>query len=218
MRSSLMEIKINEQTYQVKTIRKKVKRTFLKITSNKEIIITSPHKLKESDVSEIIQKCNSWISKRLAKLSTLTLQADEMLLFGDIMKICVDERLNSAYYIKDNIIYHHQGLVKLYNDSLQKITDLFNDISRSYKLKVTPILVFRKMKSRWGVCHYGSGKIVLNKVLIHLPMEIVKYVIFHEFTHFFVPNHSKAFYALLETRVPNNRDLKKALKNYQFLL
>lgn len=214
-----MELTIDNKKYQVTVIYKKVKRIFLKITNTKEIIITSPVKLSEAAVNDIINSHIAWITKKIQLSNEIDLRDDEVLLFGKIYKLVIDNEITNDYYIKDDIIYYHNnGLTKLYNDSFVKIANIFAEINKTYKLKVKPYLQYRKMKTRWGVCHYSSGKIVLNKILISVPIELIKYVIFHEFTHFYVPNHSTEFYSCLSKAIPNHKALKKSLKKYQFLL
>lgn len=75
-----------------------------------------------------------------------------------------------------------------------------------------PLIKFRKMVSCWGVCHTKKGSITFNKNLMYAPKKCVKYVIFHEFIHFLVPNHSDKFYRELEKVCPNWKEYKKALK------
>ena len=70
------------------------------------------------------------------------------------------------------------------------------------------------MKSRWGVCYIKEHKIGLTFSLIHLPLECVDYVIFHEFTHYKVSNHSSVFHSELAKYVPNEKELSKKLKTY----
>ena len=46
----------------------------------------------------------------------------------------------------------------------------------------------------------------LYKRLIHYPVEFIEYVILHEFAHFVHPNHSRAFYALIEKYMPDYKE------------
>lgn len=71
----------------------------------------------------------------------------------------------------------------------------------------------RQMKSRWGSCHYRKNKIVLNTALVrHSPL-CLDYVIVHELTHFFAPNHGEQFYGLLEKHMPDWRQRKELLNS-----
>ena len=75
----------------------------------------------------------------------------------------------------------------------------------------------RKQKSRWGSCS-SKDNINLNANLLHLPSELMDYVLLHELVHTRVKNHSKDFWDELETVVPNARQIDKKLKDYQYCL
>ena len=69
----------------------------------------------------------------------------------------------------------------------------------------------RKQKSRWGSCS-SKDNINLNANLLHLPSELMDYVLLHELVHTRFKNHSKDFWDELETVVPNARQIDKKLK------
>ena len=59
--------------------------------------------------------------------------------------------------------------------------------------------------------------ITLNQHLLEMPVSCIEYVVLHEFCHFLYPNHSKDFYAILSTLMPDWQQRKKLLdKNAQF--
>ena len=68
-----------------------------------------------------------------------------------------------------------------------------------------------------GSCNYNTGKIILNKMLVCLPLELINYVIIHEFTHLIYPNHSLEYYNYLKKIIPNYKNIEK-IKKYAFLL
>ena len=75
----------------------------------------------------------------------------------------------------------------------------------------------RKQKTRWGSCS-SKNNINLNANLLHLPSELMDYVLLHELVHTRVKNHSKKFWDELNTVVPNARQIDKKLKDYQYCL
>lgn len=77
-----------------------------------------------------------------------------------------------------------------------------------------PQLRFKHMKSRWGSCQPSTGVLTFNLTLIHTPIECVKYVVAHEFTHFLQPNHSKKFYQQLALFMPDWKVHREKLKKY----
>ncbi|MBP3922115.1 MAG: M48 family metallopeptidase [Ruminiclostridium sp.] len=87
---------------------------------------------------------------------------------------------------------------------MKEIFPLFADYNIAY-----PEMGFRKMKSRWGSCHSNKGKVFFNTELVHKSEAFCRYVIVHELSHFVHPNHSAAFYRLVEEIMPDYK-LKSA--------
>ena len=75
----------------------------------------------------------------------------------------------------------------------------------------------RKQKTRWGSCS-SKNNINLNMNLLHLPPELMDYVLLHELVHTRVKNHSNDFWDELDTVVPNARIIDRKLKDYQYCL
>ena len=75
----------------------------------------------------------------------------------------------------------------------------------------------RKQKTRWGSCS-SKNNINLNMNLLHLPPELMDYVLLHELVHTRVKNHGKDFWNELDTVVPNSRQIDRKLKDYQYCL
>lgn len=65
-----------------------------------------------------------------------------------------------------------------------------------------PKLRLLKMPKRWGSCT-PKGEIILNPELIKAPNMCIDYVIFHELCHLRHPNHSKAFFQMLDAILPD---------------
>lgn len=78
-----------------------------------------------------------------------------------------------------------------------------------------PVLSIRRMKTRWGSCG-RNGHILLNLRLIQAPIESIDYVIVHELCHLKEHNHSKRYYALLDTAMPDWRERRQRLNAYEF--
>ncbi|MBR5597581.1 MAG: M48 family metallopeptidase [Lachnospiraceae bacterium] len=74
-----------------------------------------------------------------------------------------------------------------------------------------PLVTIRCMKSRWGSCQPEKRKITLNGKMIAAPKEAIEYVILHEFAHFVHPNHSRDFYAVVESFMPDWKERKALL-------
>lgn len=75
-----------------------------------------------------------------------------------------------------------------------------------------PALAVRRMNRRWGSYQQRSNQIILNLELIRAATRYIDYVIVHELCHISHRKHSREFYQLLETKLPDWRRLKAELE------
>lgn len=97
--------------------------------------------------------------------------------------------------------------------------ELINEVYKHFEKYGVPFpkLKIRRMKSRWGSCQPKSGIITLNAMLIEAPESCIRYVVLHEYCHFIHPNHSKNFYRLVESLMPDWKERKKRLNGREYL-
>jgi predicted metal-dependent hydrolase len=81
-----------------------------------------------------------------------------------------------------------------------------------FKNQEMPALVIRKLNKRWGSYLYKSNKIILNPQLIKASTRHIDYVIIHELCHMVHRQHNRAFYDLLESKLPQWEKLKTELE------
>src|SRR5262249_50026938 len=68
----------------------------------------------------------------------------------------------------------------------------------------------RRQRTRWGSCSV-SGTISLNVCLLFLEPAVTRYLLIHELCHTRHMNHSRRFWALVESLEPNYRTLDRDL-------
>ena len=87
-------------------------------------------------------------------------------------------------------------------------------IARFEKYGVAPSsLYIQEMDNRWGSCT-PKGKIILNTQLIRAPRPCIEYVITHELCHLLHPDHTKAFWELLQKEMPDWGRWKNKLERF----
>ncbi len=69
----------------------------------------------------------------------------------------------------------------------------------------------RDTRRQWGSCS-SSGNLSFATRLLFAPLEVLDYVIVHELAHLLEPNHSAAFWALVERAMPDYRQRERWLK------
>ena len=96
-------------------------------------------------------------------------------------------------------------------NKLLNIQDKINQKISTKGLKPCPFKL-KYLKSKFGSYHRKNKEITLNTFLARLNPIYLEYVIYHEYAHAIVFNHSKDFYNLLSEFMPNHRVYQKDLK------
>lgn len=102
---------------------------------------------------------------------------------------------------------------KEYNNVIKLIESLYFECMEKYNFQKAE-LKFVFIKRAWGYCYVRDNKIELNTQIVLLPIHLIKYVIIHEFCHFYVPNHGKDFYEMMSNYIPDYRKQRKELGDY----
>ena len=72
----------------------------------------------------------------------------------------------------------------------------------------------REQKTRWGSCS-SVGNLNYNWKLVLLPEELADYVVVHELAHRTEMNHSENFWRIVEMELPDYRQRRRRLRNYE---
>lgn len=199
-------------------VTKQVKNINMRISSKGEVVVSANPFVPMDKIDDFVSSKVSWIvkhQKSMQERSQKSMIDDKhIVLFGNSLKIRkTTGKYNHVSYDKDTLYVQcreqadpekviRQFLDKLCRDVFLDIATLtFRSLS-DYHLEF-PDVKIRDMKSRWGSCTPTKNSITLNRKLIHYPFEFIEYVVLHEFVHFIQPNHSKAFYNIIENYMPD---------------
>lgn len=75
-------------------------------------------------------------------------------------------------------------------------------------------IAIRDQKSRWGSCS-KKGNLNFNYRLVHLPEDLVDYIIVHELCHRGVFSHGKEFWDLVARTVPDHKEKRRRLRTLE---
>ena len=73
----------------------------------------------------------------------------------------------------------------------------------------------RDMTTEWGSCTKTRRTLRFNLKLAQMPPAYVEYVVVHELTHLRVANHGPEFKALMDARMADWRERRKALNSFR---
>ena len=199
-------------------VTKQVKNINMRISSKGEVVVSANPFVPMDKIDDFVSSKVSWIVKHQTSMQERSQKSmiddKHIILFGNSLKIRkTTGKYNHVSYDKDTLYVQcreqadpekviRQFLDKLCRDVFLDIATLtFRSLS-DYHLEF-PDVKIRDMKSRWGSCTPAKNSITLNRKLIHYPFELIEYVVLHEFVHFIQPNHSKAFYNIIENYMPD---------------
>ncbi len=199
-------------------VKPSLKNSSITIKSFDEILLKTP-KVSKQYIENLLQKKYKWIQKQRTKLQLhkpkkVNLE-DEVLIFGEIYSIDSQEAIILREKLQKLQSYTQKNILKCYDDFYKEYAKMYlPSLMEKYvtlmQLNYSEIK-FRKMKRRWGSC--SSKKVItLNTKLMQIQKELIPYVIVHELAHLVHMNHSKKFHLLVESHLPNAKQLRQKLK------
>ena len=237
----IKRIKLLDREIEYDLQRKRVKNINLRIKPDKSITVSANPRVPESRIERFILEKQDFILSALEKYDKVqvSLPKPKQYIDGETVKAFGQDLTLKVFLSKKNYVEIGDSFIKLYVRSIddlslkKKVLDkwLYNQVEETIIRiceKVYPLLKnycgdfptikFRKMTSRWGSCNFVRKILTFNYALINAPIECVEYVIYHEFTHFIEPNHSKKFYSALSNFLPEYKERKKKLQKISIIL
>ena len=237
----LKRIKLLDQEIEYDLQRKRVKNINLRIKPDKSITVSANPRVPENRIEKFILEKQEFILRALEKYGKMqkSLPRPRQYIDGETVKVFGQDLTLKVFLSKKNYVEIGDSFIKLYVRSIddlslkKKVLEkwLYNQVEETitnfcktiYPLFKNycgdfPTIKFRKMTSRWGSCNFVHKILTFNYALINAPVECVEYVVYHEFTHFIEPNHSKKFYLALSNFLPEYKERKKKLQKISIIL
>lgn len=203
----------------------------LTVLKNGNVVVKAPINMKEETITHFIEEKQGWIRDKLFLVNKTNTKFEDImhyrkfLLYGNRYTLLLDNvkkiETNEKFQIVMPGKTEPDKILKTLKTWYKKVAKqiLFERLSfieSRIRLKSKSFRI-GDSKGRWGSCN-TKGTICLNFRVIMLPPALIDYVIIHELCHLVEMNHSKKFWKLVETFLPNVDKLKKAIKEYGFLL
>ena len=203
----------------------------LTVLKDGNVIVKAPISMKDETIEKFVFEKQDWIRSKLLTIKETQSKFDDVmhyqkfLLYGNKYSLLLDDvkkiETNSNFQIifpkkteQDKIL---KGLMSWYKKVAKKVLgDRLAYVESRLKLKSKAMRI-TDSKGKWGSCN-SFGTIVFNWRVVMLPPELIDYVIVHELCHLVEMNHSKKFWTIVEKFLPKSPVLKKAIKEYGFLL
>lgn len=210
-----MKFKLNDYIIEYEIIRKDNKNLYFRINENCKLVITAPRFITDIEVKNLITKNSSAILKMYEDALERSERNKLFWYLGKSYKVLFDNRVTEVTFDGDTITCHNEdALNKFYLDECNRVFNEEIDICKKCFSQLSEFtLRLRKMRTRWGVCNTRDKVITLNTELLKKEIPLIDYVIIHEMTHFFEPNHSKNFWNLVSMAIPDYKEKRKKLRH-----
>lgn len=201
------------------------------ITQKGEVIVHAPKRLSMDNIINFVNEKSNWIETKRNEILKKQeghkdiLTYNKMLFLGkqylkyemngikkvELTTSCLlcPKGLDESELLFKIAKWYMQTAKSILAERLEYLANLMQLDYNSFKISNT--------KNRWGSCD-TKGNIKINFRLIMLPHKIIDYVLIHELSHLVEFNHSKKFYRVIESVMPNYDEARKNLKYYSDIL
>lgn len=201
--------------------------------------VRAPHFVGDAEIRNFVDRHQQWIAEKLAEQAQQAAEQTRLVDGGSIFykgrTLRVRWAANSAAGNQDDIsIEGREFIIRGRNLSEQRALRILQQWLLEQARAVLPArsqalarhlqvgrrlkeVVFRKTRSKWGHCT-SSGRIQFNWLIMLAPDAIIDYMICHEVCHLLHMNHSRQFWAAVESVCPDYRLYMKWLKNNEHRL
>jgi predicted metal-dependent hydrolase len=195
-----------------------------------QVKIAAPERMELDTIRIYAISKLSWIRKQQAKIKAQKREAPREYITKESHYY-----LGKRYLLK--VIEHNSSpIVKLKHNTIElyirpetdtaKRKEILNDWYRSQLKEMVPKYILKwektmdvkvnefgvkKMKTKWGTCNIEAKRIWLNLELAKKPITCLEYIIIHEMTHLLERNHNTRFVALMNSFLPNWKEVKEEL-------
>lgn len=216
---------LNKKMVYVDVIRTTNKNMYLKVKGT-NLVVSAPKRIKESAIREFVEQHIEKFADYVEKKKEVPLYSfkDNFVYFnGKKYTIySLTGFTKSSISLKGAQAYIHtktgseQEMEKAIKDYLK--TKLFAYLDKKIKVFEKKMnLEGHTFNVRYKVGTWGSNKVgtlglSFSTRLWHFRNEVIDYVIVHELAHTVEPNHSPAFWVVVEKYITNSKELRKELK------
>ena len=199
--------------------KKRIKNTYFRVKDGYLKVTTNPRTKKQLILSYLDLKFDQ-IHEKIEQIKLS--ESDYEISIWDKTYLLSHSYGRFKYEFKDNSIFvqstksnvsdiKKQIYLSELKKEVERLQEKVNAIILKRGIKPLPFK-FKYLKSKFGSYHRKNKEITLNTFLSRLNPIYLEYVIYHEYAHVLVFNHSKDFYNLLSEFMPNHRVYQKDLK------
>ena len=200
----------------------------IKINKDSSLEVKAPVNLPKDKIDAFVNSKEKWIAKHSERIfNNYFLKKQFELNFGDFVLLRGQNNQIKSFNGK-TAIYNNYKKIFFIPETAEKnqikaiVIELYKKIAHNHinkrvnyfknKMDVKHIKIgITSAKTRWGSCS-GKNSVNFSWKLIMADDKTIDYVIIHELTHIKQHNHSKKFWNIVESIMPDYSEQKKKLK------
>ena len=172
-------------------VRSQRKTIGIEITPDGLVIVRAPKRASKSTINEVLRERYQWILDHQKKALERKKEKEDFL--SEAKPITIEEVRELADRMREEFV--------------PRVREYATRLGITYGG-----ITIRNQRTRWGSCS-SIGNLNFNCLLMLTPVEIQDYVIVHELCHRIEMNHSKRFWQLVESAMPDYKARRKWLKD-----
>ncbi len=166
--------------------RKPIKNLILRVRPDGSIAVSAPWSVTDERIRDFVLQRREWIARAQERVQRRAPHYDD------------------AEWTPHEALQHFRSLRDYLRDRLGYWAP---------RMGVQPSgFVIKAMTSKWGSCNVRTHRLTFNLNLCRWPDECIEYVVVHELAHLLVPNHSAAFYAVLDQYYPRWAECRRMMR------
>jgi len=226
------------------SIRKSLRAKYVSISVGTDgVQVVAPVSMEDNEIIQLVENKKEWIFQKLEsnrqrltqiRVERKFISGEKIMFRGEHYPIKVQEhedRYCSIDFTNDQFLVSinkdipqekRQETIRLKLEQwyIGKAKELIHERLKLFtdKIRVHVNMVrFKNQKTRWGSCSQ-KGNLNFNWKLVMAPTYIADYVVVHELCHLRQMNHSKEFWQLVESQIPDYKERRNWLKKNGVIL
>jgi hypothetical protein len=211
--------------YQVRRTGRRSKNISVRVHPDGSVRVGAPTWASRRDIDRVVRLNAEWIAGRVAEARAIAPRYE-----NGALQFFVGNRYPIELVVpdgRDQVTFTGRRLVIATGEpTSERIRDMLRRWYRSQAgelleqrvapmadlpwLKALPSWRLRRMRSQWGSCT-EAGRVTLNTQLVKAPLELIDYVILHEFAHIKHHDHGRGFEGLMDRHMSDWRVRRRDL-------
>ena len=199
----------------------RARRVRVRVEEDGSVAVTLPRRMPLRAADDAVRELGPWIARRRAVLERARAEVGRrpgtVPYLGEILHL-VPERERRQVHRRGDVLRVPEGdprpaLERWYRRMARAEIAPRLDAACARAGTAYTALTIRAQRTRWASCS-STGAMSFNWRLLLAPEPVLDYVVEHEVCHLEVLDHSPAFWALLQSRVPGWREQSAWLRRY----